>query len=425
MKVKYLNVTGSIHLNKSRNLWYLNYKNSEGKQTTKGLGTVDKKEAKLLAVEFLKQLYNSTGDRLRISDVMQHFIKHKQVKPNTINKAKYHFGRVFQEFFDNCYIDEIGFQEMSRYKTHLKNKKKLQRGGIWNESTISNNLRSVKQVWNFGRTTGIINQTHDIFLGIKIPEIEPRSYYLNPKQLSQLLEAAADKPIYQAGIEFLYNSGFRIGELHSLKWEDVQDNTIILRETKTKKYDTMPILPGMRRALDKFKYYQKNNPVYVWSDENGKHKCYDSLQKCVKRYLNKAGFPDHRPHDLRHSFITNLIDVSKLEIQEVQKLARHKNIKMTMDYYANKELSRGKISRIDFMEDKDVLEYRRNILRYIREIGTVVRMAFKYGAESLYGHEKWLFREANIDIVEDLSDDEIKVVVEIARKKLVKKFNLK
>ena len=51
----------------------------------------------------------------------------------------------------------------------------------------------------------------------------------------------------------------------------------------------------------------------------------------VKRYLEKAGFPEHTAHSLRHSYATILIGKGT-DIYRVKELLRHKSLSSTGIY---------------------------------------------------------------------------------------------
>jgi integrase len=58
---------------------------------------------------------------------------------------------------------------------------------------------------------------------------------------------------------------------------------------------------------------------------------YRSINKSFRRSANRAGLPDVRFHDLRHTIGTRLVQ-DGLDVAQVRSVLGHKTIKMTMRY---------------------------------------------------------------------------------------------
>jgi len=64
---------------------------------------------------------------------------------------------------------------------------------------------------------------------------------------------------------------------------------------------------------------------------------YTSIRKSLSSAGKRAGLGHVRPHDLRHTFVTRLLDLG-VPIEQVNYLARHKSMAMTKRYdHANEE----------------------------------------------------------------------------------------
>jgi integrase/recombinase XerD len=55
------------------------------------------------------------------------------------------------------------------------------------------------------------------------------------------------------------------------------------------------------------------------------------VRKSLWNALEKAGLPKIRPHDLRHSFVSNLV-AAGVDLKTVQELAGHRDISTTLGY---------------------------------------------------------------------------------------------
>ncbi len=160
--------------------------------------------------------------------------------------------------------------------------------------------------------------------------------FLNVEELSRLektllaKETAALASIYTINaFRLLIYTGCRLGEVLSLKWDEVDfDNSCLrLKDSKTGKR-TIPLNEHAIKILHSVQK-QADNPYVFCGDKPGTHLV--TVQKTWERIRKEAGIPDVRIHDLRHSFASFMI-MNGLNIFEVSKLLGHSDIKTTMRY---------------------------------------------------------------------------------------------
>ncbi len=74
---------------------------------------------------------------------------------------------------------------------------------------------------------------------------------------------------------------------------------------------------------------------------------YTSIPKSLRSAGHRAGLGHVRPHDLRHTFVTRLLDW-EVPIEQINYLAGHKSMAMTKRYdHANEERYGGAIEALD------------------------------------------------------------------------------
>jgi len=74
---------------------------------------------------------------------------------------------------------------------------------------------------------------------------------------------------------------------------------------------------------------------------------YTSIRKSLSSAGHRAGLGHVRPHDLRHTFVTRMLDLS-VPIEQVNYLAGHKSMAMTKLYdHANEERYGAAIEALD------------------------------------------------------------------------------
>jgi integrase len=189
---------------------------------------------------------------------------------------------------------------------------------------------------------------------------------LLPSQIYRLLEAAKDHP-YEALFVLALGTGMRRGELLGLKWQDINfaEGTLQVRRTlsrvptamrnggplfveaepKTKRSRRSIVLPSfVLEALQKHKILQeelRRKASDAWEDHDyvfctafGKCLHQNTVAHQFKMLLKKAGLPDMRFHDLRHSAATLLLSLG-VHAKVVQEILGHSQISMTMDIYSH------------------------------------------------------------------------------------------
>jgi integrase len=96
----------------------------------------------------------------------------------------------------------------------------------------------LQALWNFGRQERYINREDDIFLGFKFPLENKREFVLSTREFNHLYDVTKnEKPLYAEFMKLLIQTGWRRGELAKLRWADIYDKHIVLRNTKGKGQD--------------------------------------------------------------------------------------------------------------------------------------------------------------------------------------------
>jgi integrase len=162
------------------------------------------------------------------------------------------------------------------------------------------------------------------------------------------------------------HTGMRRGEILKLKWNQVKDGSIYLRETKTNEPRQIPINDEFATVFKKIRKEQGLSSEYVFTYKPNSWKLFVKgkgaeqikerpLHRIEKRFhaaLEKAGIEDFRFHDLRHTFASHLI-MKGATLKEVQELLGHKDIKMTMRYaHLSQENKRKAINLLNELTTK-------------------------------------------------------------------------
>lgn len=194
---------------------------------------------------------------------------------------------------------------------------------------------------------------------VTLPKVErPEIHSLTAEQIIQLLQAARG---HRAEALFVLASvtGMRRGELLGLKWSDINfaEGVLYVRrslvevkgatiesEPKTSRgYRSILLPPFVLEVLKRHRVQQAKMRLeaamwqesdFVFCTSHGKSFAAANLRTMFKALLKKAGLPDIRFHDLRHSVATLLLSIGT-HPKVVQELLGHGSIGITMDTYSH------------------------------------------------------------------------------------------
>ncbi|MFB3919853.1 site-specific tyrosine recombinase XerD [Candidatus Velamenicoccus archaeovorus] len=180
----------------------------------------------------------------------------------------------------------------------------------------------------------------------KIPDV------LNLDEVERLIEApdlntpqgVRDRAI----LEVMYATGMRVSEVAGLRLTDLNADVGFVRCLgKGKKERIVPL--GTKAVASVARYLEKVRPRLAKSgaqelflNRSGRRISRVSLWKLIKRYARKARIKKPiRPHILRHSFATHLLERGA-DLRSVQEMLGHANISTTQIYtHVNKDWLRS------------------------------------------------------------------------------------
>jgi len=196
---------------------------------------------------------------------------------------------------------------------------------------------------------------------VSLPSVERyEGQVLTVDQAHKLLEVARGSRL-EVLLLVALTTGMRRGELVALHWSDLDVETGVLqvrrnvtymdgvgyveREPKTKAGRRKIGLTGVvLEALKEHRERQQQARMKAgakWQDRGlifaniyGGYFDADHVSALFKKLLKKAGLPDVRFHDLRHSVATILL-VAKIDLKVVSELLGHSSVATTADIYVH------------------------------------------------------------------------------------------
>jgi len=149
----------------------------------------------------------------------------------------------------------------------------------------------------------------------------------------------------RTSIELMLRCGLRVGEVSSLRRQDVEwdagqrgEGQIRVRSGKGDKDRVVPADPGTMTWLRRWdKERNGHATTFFHTIKQGTTRAFSvrSIQAAVKKYVRRASLDaapeDVTPHTLRHTYATQLLDEG-FSIREVQELLGHERIETTEIY---------------------------------------------------------------------------------------------
>ena len=166
-----------------------------------------------------------------------------------------------------------------------------------------------------------------------------RRYEENTTAWTTLTEKQADSLLEACGIEskraphlhllvlLALHTGLRKGEALGLRWEDLDlsQGTVSVYRRKTNTRSQIPMHPRLLAALRT----AKRRGPYLFAHKDGTP--FGDARRSFKTAVNRAGLPDIRWHDLRHTFASWLVERGA-DLYTVQELMGHTSLSMTRRY---------------------------------------------------------------------------------------------
>lgn len=134
-------------------------------------------------------------------------------------------------------------------------------------------------------------------------------------------------------LALLYACGLRISELINLRWSDIDRSRMIINIIAGKgKKDRQVMLPEPLLSLLEKYWYAYKTKTYVLSGQFGDQYSSRSVGQVMKQLGDKAGIKKRvYTHLMRHNCFTHMVE-NGIDINIIQKLAGHSNVKTTMVY---------------------------------------------------------------------------------------------
>lgn len=265
-------------------------------------------------------------------------LKLKAYSPATIRTYTNEFGQLLK-ILNHHPVNELTAERLRGYFLFCINQLKL------SENLLHSRINAVKFYFEQ------VLQQESFFMEIPRPKkasLLPK--VLNNREIKKIFEVT-DNNKHKLLLQLCYGMGLRVSEIVRLKIQDIDSGRMkVLIEAAKGKKDRYVNLPNYVLGILRTYYKQYKPAKYLFEGQDGQQYSVRSAQAVFKQAMRKAKINKTIGiHSLRHSYATHLMEYGT-DIQFIQKLLGHKDIKTTQIYthVGDRQLSNIK-SPLDFL----------------------------------------------------------------------------
>lgn len=256
-------------------------------------------------------------------------------------------------------LDDITPLRLQQFVTQLMNSGNLLTGKGLSANSVNGIITVIQSSLKLAYTLGETKE----YVADRIKRPKPREKVVTCFSLSEQkkIEQAvlADKRSKMFGIVLCLYSGFRIGELLTLKWSDVDFNKGTIMVTKTchdgkdengklcriedtpKTISSRREIPLPKCIIQLLRAHKKDsNSDYIISSD-GKPLYVRSYQRSFDLLLKELKIEHKGFHSLRHTFATRAIECG-MDVKTLSEILGHKNPTITLSRYAHSMMNHKK-----------------------------------------------------------------------------------
>lgn len=171
------------------------------------------------------------------------------------------------------------------------------------------------------------------FKHIEYPRAEKKLPIVLSQDEIQRMFSACENTKHKVILSLLYACGLRVSELINLKWENIDRSRMIINILGAKGNKDRQVMLAASIVPLLEKYYREYRPhTFVLNGQFGDQYSPTSVLQVVKKLARKAGINKRvYTHLMRHCSFTHLVE-NGVDINLIQRIAGHNNVKTTMIY---------------------------------------------------------------------------------------------
>jgi len=330
-----------------------------GEYSTKNKIIYGKEEANAYKLKIDIELKNNSLviDKFTVRQIFDKFIKSKRMRIR--DRSVYRIIREFELYilpiFENIYIDEITPVMIENWMHELNERKKLGKNNVGVNRLLSvatkrNIFMEFKQLFGYAVKYDYVSKTPFSKVGnFRKTTTYKADFYTQDEAILFLQTArklAMEKEmIYNDLTEWNYyvwfalaiGTGARRNEIHGFQWNDIEADTIYVREDVNKLLKTenaerrIPLSNSLIIILEEHKERMKKNDAFSQTARICNNIKNSTIERRRNKYANEVGLKIIRIHDFRHSFISHLY-FANVDDDIIKEFVGHSTTEMTKLY---------------------------------------------------------------------------------------------
>lgn len=278
-------------------------------------------------------------------------LRYGEIQKQTYDRYCCDYNKYFSDFGNKKirYVDELMLEDFC--KTQIRDKQLTSKGWA--------NLRLILvAVFKYAKRRGYTK--FDIVNFIQYLELSKTIFrhthriasdnIFTEDEMTRIVNYCMNKPsLNNMAVLFAAYTGMRVGEIVSLKWEDIQQDIIYVHRTQVTYKDNnayvhtikdsaktdagnreVVIIPQLRAVLERLKEINPSTE-YVF-ESNGKIVLKNTICKKLHIICDNLGIKRRGVHTLRKTFITNMINAD-VEESIILEQVGHTNLNTSKKYY--------------------------------------------------------------------------------------------
>ncbi len=209
--------------------------------------------------------------------------------------------------------EDVVYFNLMPYRLHIKD---------LNPKTISKKLSAIRSFVEYLNSDGMrvmLSSDESIKVATTLPKPIAHKYIMEALELADEREKLI--------VILLYTLGLRISELQMLELKDISDEWVRVMGKGSKQRD-IPLIASTKKLIES--YLHENSPKIYLLEDNDELLSQNALRYTITKVFKRVSLKV-TPHQLRHSFATELLN-SNAPIADVSELLGHASMATTQIY---------------------------------------------------------------------------------------------
>jgi integrase len=306
-----------------KSTWWISYHDQNRRRIQESSHSSIRRDAERLHAlrrsEVLRGIYRQPV-RISLEDFANRYMEYAKTNKRSWLRDEQLLKPLKEFFRAERQLADITPPDIEGYKLH----RRKQVSG----ATVNRELALLKHMFNLAINWDLHLGSNPLRKVKFFQEINTGFRVLSQEEETRLLRNAT--PAIQDIILYGLNTGSRIGEIFSLRWQhvDLDKGLINMFSQKTQKVCVVPINREVRRILEFWSLGRKNEFVF-YNQKTGEP--FVDLDAGLQLACEKAEISGVTWHTLRHTFASRLLELGA-DIMTVKELLGHSSVVVTMRY---------------------------------------------------------------------------------------------